>query len=257
MNTVRTNLSTDWVFYPSKASVFLRAGCAFAAYSVLPSETPECGSSVCFPALLFRVWALGVWRFPLICFYCISLSSAAPLSRAVHLGTSPVARWPRCQTGRGVRGALLRALRLRPLAGTRGWAPRPPRTVTKSTPLGTPPCWRGVLCLSHPAVPLRPAPESQNLTKMYAKAKTPMKMFSEFSSCMTHMASAINTIPRVSKKSLKGNFWIGFQIITSPCFILSWLHYLLHRVSSSLMGDDSSLLLMIFYKPFLFMKCVF
>lgn len=38
MNTVRKNLSTDWVFYPRKISVFLRAGCAFAVYSTAPNS---------------------------------------------------------------------------------------------------------------------------------------------------------------------------------------------------------------------------
>lgn len=55
-----------------------------------------------------------------------------------------------------------------------------------------PPLWghpcaaQGLLCLNYPAVPPRAAPESQNLTKMSSKAKALMKMFSVFSSCVTH-----------------------------------------------------------------------
>lgn len=127
-----------------------------------------------------------------------------------------------------------------------GWHTSPP-LGTKNTPSGdNPGPGEGLLCLNYLAVPLRPASESQNLTKMYSKAKTPMKMFSVFSSCMTHMASAMKTVPSVSKQALNGKLLVG-------CFILSWLpglHYLLHRVYSYLMGDDSSLLLMIFYKTF-------
>lgn len=63
--------------------------------------------------------------------------------------------------------------------------------------------------------------------------------------------------PSVSKKDLDGKLLTGFQIISSPCFILSWLpglHYLLHRVSSYVMGDDSSQLLMVLYNTFTFLE---
>lgn len=138
-----------------------------------------------------------------------------------------------------------------PLAGTRGWARCSAQGPQRAALWGHPCAGQGLLCLSYLAVPPRPAPDSQNLTKMYSKAKTSVKMFSVFSSCMTHVDSAINTIPSVLNKALNGKLLVGFQIIISPCFILSWipgLHYLLHRVFSYLMGDDSSLLLMVFYK---------
>lgn len=56
-------------------------------------------------------------------------------------------------------------------------------------------------CLTCLAVSLRPAPESQNLTRM----------FSVFPSWMTHMAFAINTTLNISKVALNGNLLADLQ----------------------------------------------
>lgn len=121
--------------------------------------------------------------------------------RSVYLGTEARSAAPRRDAGLGTPRLL-------------GWG-----TTDKEHPSGNSPCaGEGLPCLNDPAVPLRPAPERQNLTKTFSKAKTPMKMFSVLFSCMTHMASAI---PNVSKKALNGKLLVGFHIIISPCFILS------------------------------------
>lgn len=56
-------------------------------------------------------------------------------------------------------------------------------------------------CPHYLAVSPRPVPESQNLTKM----------FSVFSSCMAHMAFAVNTTPKLSKIALNGKLLAGSQ----------------------------------------------
>lgn len=109
-----------------------------------------------------------------------------------------------------------------------GWHTSPP-LGTKNTPSGdNSGAGEGLLCLNYLAVPLRPASESQNLTKMYSKAKTPMKMFSVFSSRMTHMASAMKTVPC---------FKASFEWETS-----SWMLYLILITRITLSASQSILL---------------
>lgn len=184
MNTVRTKLSTDWVFYPSKISVFLRAGCAFAVYSTAP-DLKHCMWNFS----LFLQHYYSVYESPTCDVFCLSIfiaSSSAIKPLWAVLYTSEQVLWPdgRCDKWGEVSEALscTRALRLTVLP-SQGQGLSTPRLWARwqRTPLwGHPWAAQGLLCLNCLAVPLRPAPESQNLTKMFAKAKTPVKMFSVF-----------------------------------------------------------------------------
>lgn len=81
--------------------------------------------------------------------------------RSVYLGTEARSAAPRRDAGLGTPRLLGSG------------------TTDKEHPSGNSPCaGEGLPCLNDPAVPLRPAPERQNLTKTFSKGKTPMKMFS-------------------------------------------------------------------------------
>lgn len=258
MNT--EDKSKHWLsFLSHQNQCFLRA---FAECSTAPSLDHRVWKFHLFPSIIILCMKLNRWRFPLIYFYCILLCHRASLSPALHLTTSPLARWSLWQRGQ-MSEALLCSWALR-----RGAAPG--RDTGLSTLLCTGTTKSTFPCGGIPVLPRGCSASTtqlclqDQLLKAKISPKCPLKPKPSWKCFLcflpvwrTAITSAINTVPSVSTKALNGKLLVRFQIIISPCFILSWfpgLHYLLHRVFSYLMGDDSSLLLMVFYKTFPFQK---